>query len=173
MTYQQYDYAPPAPARDPNNLDLPLYGASFGEAIKRFFRSYFRYRGRASQSEYWWPFLANAIVVVVSYVLMFLSFATASDPDNMGAVSTAIMIVSFTGFFFAVVVMGIGYIALSVRRLHDANASGWWYLLVVVGGLIPLLGVAGPIIVGVLSSSRAGCRFDRGAQAAPTDHVFP
>lgn len=171
MTYQQYEYAP-VPTRDPNNLDLPLYGASFGEALKRFFGNYFKYRARASQSEYWWPFLANIGILVVSYALTFLSFATASDPDDMGAVSTVILILGFVGFFFAFVVMGIGYIGLSVRRLHDANASGWWYLLVVVGGVIPLLGAAGPIIVGTLSSSRAGCRFDRGVQAAPTDSLF-
>jgi hypothetical protein len=36
----------------PSPMSLPLYGATFGQALSRFFRSYARFSGRASRSEY-------------------------------------------------------------------------------------------------------------------------
>jgi hypothetical protein len=51
-------------------LDKPLYGATFGQAISRFFKKYATFSGRASRSEYWWWVLASAII---SAVLSWLS----------------------------------------------------------------------------------------------------
>src|SRR6185312_8282818 len=62
---------PSAPVAVPGNggvpLDQPLYGASFGQAIKRFFTKYATFSGRASRSEYWWVQLFNFIIVAVLY----------------------------------------------------------------------------------------------------------
>ena len=33
----------------------------------------------------------------------------------------------------------VGMVALSVRRLHDSNRSGWWYLLTLPGVLSSVL----------------------------------
>ena len=46
-------------------LDQPLYGASFGEAISRFWSKYVAFDGRASPSEFWWAML---FVVLLSWV---------------------------------------------------------------------------------------------------------
>lgn len=43
-------------------LDPPLYGASWGDAIVRFFANYSVFRGRASPSEYWWWTLTNVLI---------------------------------------------------------------------------------------------------------------
>jgi hypothetical protein len=40
--------APPPP------LDLPHYGIGFVDAVKRGFKKYATFKGRASRSEYWW-----------------------------------------------------------------------------------------------------------------------
>ncbi|WP_016995948.1 DUF805 domain-containing protein [Kocuria atrinae] len=48
-------------------------------------------------------------------------------------------------------------IALAVRRLHDANMSGFLYLLI----LIPFLGSLILLVFFVLPSNPAGARFDR------------
>lgn len=40
-----------APAPEPTTLDLPFYGASFGASVRRFFRKYAVFTGRASRSE--------------------------------------------------------------------------------------------------------------------------
>jgi uncharacterized membrane protein YhaH (DUF805 family) len=48
-------------------------------------------------------------------------------------------------------------IAISVRRLHDGNFSGWLYLLI----LIPILGALAIIVLMLLPSNPAGARFDK------------
>jgi len=40
-------------------------------------------------------------------------------------------------FFLAIVIPGI---AVTVRRFHDRDMSGWWYLGFVVLGMIPKIG---------------------------------
>ena len=48
----------------------PLPGASFGEAIKRFFQRYAQFRGYASRSEFWWSYL----FLVGSLFVLYLVF---------------------------------------------------------------------------------------------------
>lgn len=153
--------------RDPADLTLPLYGASFSEATIRFFKSMFRYRGRASQSEYWWPWLLQLIALAVGIAFAIVSGATEADAPAVSGVFVGLAIAAFA---FGFLVVGVGFIALSVRRLHDANASGWWYLLIIVAGIVPCIGAVGPIIIGVLSTNPAGARFDAGE--LPHDRLF-
>jgi len=85
---------------------------TFGEAIKAGFTKYGDFTGRATRSEYWWWFL---FVVLVSAVT--------------GIVSAKLSAV----FSLAVLLPGI---AVSVRRLHDIDKSGWFLLL----NFIPVIG---------------------------------
>lgn len=39
---------------------------SFGEAIKLFFANYTNFRGRSTKSEYWWAFLFNFFVSMLT-----------------------------------------------------------------------------------------------------------
>ena len=43
------------------HLELPLYGASWQEAMRRFFLKYATFRGRASRSEFWWWILTSVV----------------------------------------------------------------------------------------------------------------
>jgi len=54
-------------------------------------------------------------------------------------------------------------VAVTVRRLHDRDMSGWWYLGVIIVGAIPFVGFLAniPILVlmalpGTLGSNRFG-----------------
>jgi uncharacterized membrane protein YhaH (DUF805 family) len=85
---------------------------TLGESIKTCFSKYADFSGRASRSEYWWWFL---FVVLVSA-------ATGLISDKLTAV-----------FSLAVLLPGI---AVSVRRLHDIDKSGWFLLL----NFIPVIG---------------------------------
>ena len=69
------------------------------------------------------------VVIVGSGILSFIDAALGfGDPQYGGAgVLSAI-------FVLATIVPGI---AVGVRRLHDINLSGWWYLLM----LVPVVGV--------------------------------
>ena len=59
------------------SLSQPLYGASIGQAITRFFKKYATFSGRASRSEYWWVYLMNS---VIGMVLVFALLP--SNPDG-------------------------------------------------------------------------------------------
>lgn len=129
-------------ATDPRDLTLPLYGATFGQALVRFFRSYARFSGRASRSEYWWVQLAFLLALLLCGVFI----AVAGDNGTLGGLALIAV---------GIVVLGtvIPGWALLVRRLHDANLSGWMCLLT----LLPYVG----LIFGLLPSKALGKRFDR------------
>ncbi|MDF3336219.1 DUF805 domain-containing protein [Mycolicibacterium septicum] len=136
----------PLGATDPRDLTLPLYGATFGQAVARFFRSYARFSGRASRSEYWWVQLAVATVAIFCVAIV----AVAGDSSALGRMS----LVPVAVFVLVCVVPSW---ALLVRRLHDADLSGWMCLLL----LLPYIGSVLAIVFGVLPSKPLGERFDR------------
>ncbi|MGW4095987.1 DUF805 domain-containing protein [Mycobacterium sp. NPDC004974] len=135
----------PVGTTDPRDLTLPLYGASFGQAVSRFFRSYARFTGRASRSEYWWVQLAVAVVAFFCVAIV----AVAGDPSALGRMSLVPVVVF-------VLVCAVPSWALLVRRLHDADLSGWLSLLF----LLPYIGSVFPIVFGALPSKPLGERFD-------------
>lgn len=119
-------YAQPAQygyARAQVPLDQPLYGATFGEAIGRFWTKYATFDGRASRSEYWFAYLFFILLVWVPLL-------------NLAMI--------------------IPMIAVAVRRLHDTNRSGVYYLF----GFIPLAGWIIMLVFLVGESVPAGARFD-------------
>lgn len=136
----------PVGATDPRDLTLPLYGATFSQALSRFFRSYARFSGRASRSEYWWI----QLVITVATILCIAFIVTAGDNETLSLMSLVAVLV------FALVCM-IPAWALMVRRLHDADLSGWLSLLTV----LPYVGSIAPIVFGVLPAKPYGERFDR------------
>ncbi len=88
------------------------------------FNKYAQFKGRASRSEFWYFGLFSTIV---SYGLQFLdSVAGFTFGDgNLGALSML--------YSFAVLIPAL---AVSARRLHDVNKSGWMYLLI----FLPIIG---------------------------------
>ena len=87
-------------------------------------KKYADFSGRARRKEYWFFVLFNIIISVV---------LTVCDVF-MGTYSAAASIGILTGIYtLAVLIPGI---AVSVRRLHDTDRSGWWLLIV----LVPLIG---------------------------------
>lgn len=132
----------------------PLPGATFGEAVKRYFKKYAVFSGRASRSEYWWTQL---FLVLVSLVLgIFVMLGSSTTPSGA---------VSFNGFGVLVIIIAsiwalatiIPSLALLVRRLHDANFSGWFVLLNLIPG-----GSFVVFIFTLLASNPAGIRYDAG-----------
>ncbi|WP_284981809.1 DUF805 domain-containing protein [Arthrobacter sp. efr-133-TYG-118] len=130
-------------------LDLPYYGAPPIEAVKRFWKKYATFQGRASRSEYWWWFLASAIVSGV------INAAGATGSGNTST-STAL-----GGLWFLATI--VPSLALAARRLHDANLSALFLLL----ALIPVLGWIALLVFVLLPANPGGQRFDRLVQAYP------
>lgn len=150
----QYRYDGGHPAR-------PTVG--FTDAIKLYFRNYAVFYGRASRSEYWWVFLAQAIVWSVLSIGFFLTIIvdpTATDPPA-----------AFWALLSVASVVGLGTIvptiSLQVRRLHDAGYSGFFALL----NAVPYLNYIGSIVLIVLCAQRTnqqGVKYDNpnGSQPA-------
>ncbi|MDP9903265.1 DUF805 domain-containing protein [Arthrobacter bambusae] len=141
-------------------LWAPYYGASIGEAVKRFFKKYAMFSGRASRSEYWWWYLVSFAVGIVLGVLMaVLSNASAQEPDAYGYVTpdpgagSAAGIIIWILWLLAIL---LPTLALTVRRLHDANLNG----SLVIIGLVPFLGGMALLVLALLPSKLEGRRFD-------------
>lgn len=96
---------------------------SFTEAVKTCFSKYVDFKGRAPRSEFWWWVL---FVIIVSVVLSIIDASVfGSGPEDIGILSSLWSLATF-----------LPGLAVSVRRLHDTDRSGWWILI----GLIPIIG---------------------------------
>lgn len=136
-------------------LNQPLYGATFGQAVSRFFKKYATFSGRASRSEFWWVQLFIWLLNLVPAILISVGLASSST-------ATGDVVFSGVAIFGMVLsaIIGLGVIipslAITWRRLHDANLSGWFYLLILVPGV-------GSIIIFILMlmpTNPMGARFD-------------
>ncbi|WP_199706328.1 DUF805 domain-containing protein [Amnibacterium setariae] len=148
---------------DPTDPDLPLYGAPPLTAYARFWRRYVVFTGRASLSEFWWAALLNTVAALVLAIaggaLVAVGAGLASDGSPVAAIPNAlgaVLLFALGVFFLAQIVPSI---ALSIRRLHDANLSGLFLLL----GFIPSVGGLVLLVLDVLPSNPEGRRFDEGA----------
>jgi uncharacterized membrane protein YhaH (DUF805 family) len=74
-------------------------------------KKYAVFSGRARRKEYWMFFLFNIIIV---FVLSFIEGLSRS-PNVLSTI-----------YQLAVLVPGI---AVSIRRMHDTDHSGWWLLV--------------------------------------------
>jgi uncharacterized membrane protein YhaH (DUF805 family) len=85
-------------------------------------RKYALFTGRARRSEYWYFLLFNLIVAFV------LTFADSAVRKIFGF-----------GLFYPIYALAVlvPSIAVSIRRLHDTDRSGWWLLL----AFVPLVGL--------------------------------
>lgn len=84
--------------------------------------NYTNFKGRATRMEYWMYCLVTAII---SFILSILDSAFIV-PETGVPVLTWI-------YALAVLLPGI---AIVIRRLHDTDRSGWWYLI----AFIPIVG---------------------------------
>jgi uncharacterized membrane protein YhaH (DUF805 family) len=102
----------------------------FTEAIQTVFSNYANFSGRAARPEYWWWFLFTWIVSLVSQAL--------DRWARIGAIESPTYAGVFVGLITGIVALAliIPSWAVLVRRLHDTNRSGWWWLLV----FIPIIG---------------------------------
>ena len=153
-------------AASPDQLTRPLSGASFGQAVKRFFKNYANFKGRASRSEYWWVMLLVFLIELIPLVLIILGgiiMAASSGYDPVTYESTgpngAGIFLLFAGYGLLLLI-GLGIlvpsIAIAWRRLHDGNFAGPFYFL----SLIPYVGGIIMIVFMLLPSKAEGRRFD-------------
>ena len=121
----------PVPAPGPAPLDQPQYDATIGQAASRFWRKFAVFSGRASRSEYWWwSLIATGIGLVLEVVgSVIFGGGLLMSPGNPVFTLSSFLLPLIPALVWSVIAL-VPSLALTVRRLHDTNRSGWWYLLV-------------------------------------------
>ena len=127
--------------KEPSLLDLAI------SAVKH---KYLLFNGRASRKEFWAVMLFSVLISFALQLLYTLGFAIS---DNLGLLLALPFVIFSLG-------MVIPQLAVSVRRLHDTDKSGWWLLL----GFIPIFGTIALIVLFSLASSEGDNRFGEPAQ---------
>ncbi|MBN9612516.1 MAG: DUF805 domain-containing protein [Actinobacteria bacterium] len=153
-------------AVDPDDLGRPLYGATFGQAVRRYVKNYAKFSGRASRSEYWWSrlfllllFAAPWLLYMVGAFVLGFGNAVQGEGSGTGAVATGFGGITMVlgGLLLFVVFCGtiIPSLAITWRRLHDADLAGPFYFLswIPVGDIVVL-------VFTILGSKPSGRRFD-------------
>lgn len=111
------------------------------------FKRYADFKGRSRRMEFWMYSLLNLLVWLVlggvnlSSGNKMAELASAGDSNPLAVYG--VMFSGPLGIVLAIWFLAniIPSIAVSVRRLHDRDMSGWWYLAVVVGSFIPLINI--------------------------------
>lgn len=139
---------------DPDDMSKPLYGATFGQAVIRFFSRYARFKGYSSKSEFWWVYLFDCVVGAAFAFLLFLSFMPilgsvefeeraneaairAGAPDAM----VPMMLIGLCMFAYWLGTL-VPRVALTVRRLRDTGRDWPWIFVAFVpyiGGILLMI----------------------------------
>ena len=113
-------------------------------------KKYAVFNGRARRKEYWFFFLFSIIITIV---LSIIDVAAGSLDAKTG-------LGLFTGIYTLAIL--IPSLAVSVRRLHDTDRSGWWLLI----SLIPIIGGLVILVFVVLDSDPAENRYGANPKGA-------
>jgi uncharacterized membrane protein YhaH (DUF805 family) len=89
----------------------------FKDAISYCFRNYVGFKGRAARSEYWYWTLFVYLLLIVCWLIDMTVFGFNTTGVNPMTVLALLAILLPT-------------LAVSARRLHDIDRSGWWALLI-------------------------------------------
>jgi len=93
---------------------------SYMDAMRR----YFEFSGRTSRVDFWLYILVYFIIYAIAAAIDAFAFGTQFG-QNIGILTGIVGLVHL-----------IPGIAVTVRRLHDTDRSGWWILIV----FVPLIG---------------------------------
>ncbi len=107
-------------------------------------KKYAVFSGRARRKEYWMFFLFN---LIIGFVLGFVE-GLAGGPGVVAML-----------YSLAVLIPGI---AVFVRRLHDTDRSGWWFLI----AFVPLIGAIVLLVFMVQDSQQGENQYGRNPKLA-------
>lgn len=113
-------------------------------------KKYAVFSGRARRKEYWFFVLFN---IIISIVLVFIDVAAGlyNQESGLGMLSGI--------YSLAVIIPGL---AVTVRRLHDTDKTGWWVLI----ALIPLIGAIVLLVFMLLDSQPGENKYGPSPKAA-------
>ena len=99
---------------------------NFRRSIYSGFKNYVKFTGRATRSEYWYWCL---FIIIGSVYTIFVDAVIIEYTGERSPI--------YEIFYWATFIPGL---AVSGRRLHDVNRSGWWLFIALTGiGMLVLL----------------------------------
>ena len=113
-------------------------------------KKYAVFGGRSRRKEYWYFVLFSLIVSLVLSAVDAL-LGTLSSYTNVGLL----------GGIYGLAII-IPTIAVSVRRLHDIDRTGWWVLI----SLVPVIGTIVLLVFAVLEGTPGQNRFGPNPKAS-------
>jgi uncharacterized membrane protein YhaH (DUF805 family) len=123
----------------------------------RVLRKYAVFTGRARRKEYWIFSLIHGLIIFAFRYPHFLT-STIDPESHIGQIG---LLYTFGTF--------IPLVAVSVRRLHDTNRSGWWCFLI----LIPFIGFIPGLIFLTEDSQPGGNRYGPNPKTDSTSDIVP
>lgn len=151
------------------------------------FKRYADFQGRSRRMEFWMFQLLNALITLVLAGPFFFSFVSASIASSGDPAAEAAIMEDLIAGGFSLSIAGLGLyglyalaafipsIAVTVRRFHDRDMSGWWYLGLTVAGIIPIVGFLGTIawlVLKVLPGTAGANRFGLDPKDPYAEDVF-
>lgn len=99
---------------------------TFADAVKTCLSKWRDPSGRAARSEFWWFWLFSVVVsFVIGFLEGFLGLATWSSNPQHPFYGMSEGPLSFVLMWLFLPPM----LCVTIRRLHDRDASGWWALV--------------------------------------------
>jgi uncharacterized membrane protein YhaH (DUF805 family) len=120
----------------------------FLDALKN---RYATFEGRARRKEYWFFVLFYALAIVALAIVDDI-VGTYREEVGFGLLTAVFVLATF-----------IPTLAVTVRRLHDTNRSGWWVLL----EFVPIVGGLVLLVFMVLDSQPGANRFGPNPKGVP------
>lgn len=132
-------------------LDAPRRRPVAPAAVAGGFRRYFQFSGRARRQEYW-GFVAFAFLLGIVCVIIDQSIDPASIERGVGTLQVV-----------CILTLAVPATAVLVRRLHDAEFSGWLALLL----LLPVVGVLALLILALIDGTVGPNRYGPDPKGRP------
>ncbi len=123
-------------------------------------KKYAQFSGRARRAEYWYFALFNFIVTIVLAIPYYMGIGMVQNGNGGGWVLT----LPYFAYCLAAIVPSL---AVTVRRLHDINKSGWWIFI----ALVPFIGWIWLLVLTIMEGTSGENQYGpdpRGASVAAT-----
>ena len=143
----------------------------FRQAVRKCMIEKYRpmIEGRAARAEFWWFVLFLCLTCFAALVAMGLLVMGIVLPLTMSRTSAFFLTLGpFVPLLTMMLIAPLFYflvpplVAVTIRRLHDRDMSGWWYLGFIVAALIPVFNILvlfGMLILMVLPGTAGPNRF--------------
>jgi uncharacterized membrane protein YhaH (DUF805 family) len=106
----------------PSNVE----SVNFSQAVRSGFRKHATFEGRATRSEFWYWILFVSVILGALAIPVHRVGIVANFNQFFINVPSEVLYLVFALFLV------IPTVAISTRRLHDLNMSGWWQLVIAV-----------------------------------------